>query len=695
MIRMTPQETTTYLQRNDSMTPAVRLAIACCLSLICLVPCSSAGYAQQWTAPTPEELSMTSQPEVPGAPAVYLFREEITDDRLHMWSKYVRLKVLSEAGKEYANVELTQYSSSGHGGYTVNGIAGRTIHPDGTIIPFTGKPMEKLVEKTQGFKEMAKVFTLPDVAVGSIIEYRYQLRYDDNYFFSPDWFVQSELYTRKAHYLWRPTDQQLVSKGEKGEQLTSSIAWTPILPKEFSVKASTTANTSATGNQQKVLELNVHDVSPAPHEEYMPPIGSLSYRVLFYYSPYRSTEEYWKNEGKGWAKTQDKFIGPDKKVKEAVNDLVAPGDTADQKLRKIYAAVMKLDNTAYSRDRSASEDKALGLGEPKSTDDIWERKRGSDNQMAQLFVAMARAAGMKAYVMTVTNRDRNMFVPGYLSLSQLDDTIAIVVIDGKEEFFDPGQRYCSYGHLAWKHTMASGLRQTDGGSEISSTPGEPYTASRIQRVANLNLDEHGEVTGTVKMTWIGDPALSWRHTYLKGDMEGLKRDLRSSVERLMPSGMDVQVSGIENIENYEQPLIVEYVVKGPIASSTGKRLLVPADIFEVNAKPTFLHEKREEPIFFNYAHMVQDAVRVNYPASLAVESEPVSESFPMQKRAVYMLKTENTPTSFTVRREFDLGTIGFKQEDYPDLRAFYRKLETKDQEPVVLKLAPSPASASN
>src|SRR5579864_663240 len=92
-------------------------------------------HADQWTAPTPEELSMTSQPEVPGAAAVYLFREEKTEDDLHMFSIYVRLKVLTEKGKEYANVELPY--AAGEGGISINDIAGRTIHPDGKIIPFT------------------------------------------------------------------------------------------------------------------------------------------------------------------------------------------------------------------------------------------------------------------------------------------------------------------------------------------------------------------------------------------------------------------------------------------------------------------------------------------------------------------------------------------------------------------------------
>ena len=66
-----------------------------------------------------------------------------------MFSTYVRLKVLTESGKKYANVELGYASSNDNGSISVDDIEGRTIHPDGTIIPFTGKPYEKLIEKTR------------------------------------------------------------------------------------------------------------------------------------------------------------------------------------------------------------------------------------------------------------------------------------------------------------------------------------------------------------------------------------------------------------------------------------------------------------------------------------------------------------------------------------------------------------------
>ena len=70
---------------------------------------------------------MTSQPQVPGAAAVYLYREETTDDQLHMFSIYVRLKVLTEKGKEFGNVELSYANEKDGGGYTVNDIV-RTYH---------------------------------------------------------------------------------------------------------------------------------------------------------------------------------------------------------------------------------------------------------------------------------------------------------------------------------------------------------------------------------------------------------------------------------------------------------------------------------------------------------------------------------------------------------------------------------------
>jgi hypothetical protein len=307
---------------------------------------------------------------------------------------------------------------------------------------------------------------------------------------------------------------------------------------------------------------------------------------------------------------------------------------------------------------------------------------------------MARAAGMKAYVMVVTNRDRHIFLPSYFSLGQFDDDIAIVNVDGKEVSFDPGSRYCAYGHLAWKHTQAGGMRQSDSGATLEQSAAESYLSSSVQRVANLDMDEHGVVTGTVKLTYTGAPALYWRQLALGGDTTTLERGLRQRMEHIAPAGLEIQDVTLQKVTEYEQPLTAFFKVHGNIGSSTGKRMLLPGNFFEANTKPIFSHEKREVAIDFDYPSITQDAVRINFPRTLAVEAIPASDALVYLKDASYSLRTESTPTSVTFRRQMAMASYLFLANEYPALRSFYGRLETKDQESVVLKVTENAKTAS-
>jgi hypothetical protein len=149
-----------------------RIFICLCLMLVTYVP----AFASSWTQPTPEELKMTSDPAAPDAPAVYLYREETVNDKQHSHTLYVRIKILTEKGKEeFSEIEVPY--EKGESGVNVGNVQGRTIEPDGTVVPFTGKPYNKELVKGSGVTVMAKVFSLPDVRVGSIVEYRYLITY--------------------------------------------------------------------------------------------------------------------------------------------------------------------------------------------------------------------------------------------------------------------------------------------------------------------------------------------------------------------------------------------------------------------------------------------------------------------------------------------------------------------------------------
>ena len=109
-------------------------------------------------------------------------------------SFYARIKVLTEKGKELATVETPYLNDK----TPITDIKARTIHADGTVIPLVGKPEDLLTAKITArngdkLDFERKVFNLPSVEVGSILEYSYQVRYDDKYVSSPKWFEPADI----------------------------------------------------------------------------------------------------------------------------------------------------------------------------------------------------------------------------------------------------------------------------------------------------------------------------------------------------------------------------------------------------------------------------------------------------------------------------------------------------------------------
>ena len=155
-----------------------------------------------WPPIKPEELKMTGVPEAPGAPAVILYRQVNREDKLFGSKEhvYVRIKVLTEDGRKYADVEIPSLQ----GRYDISSVRGRTVHIDGTVIPFNGKVYDRTILKSKGFSYLAKMLVMPDVQVGSAIEYEYYIDYQDRYFYQEEWVLSDALFTREAKFSFTP-----------------------------------------------------------------------------------------------------------------------------------------------------------------------------------------------------------------------------------------------------------------------------------------------------------------------------------------------------------------------------------------------------------------------------------------------------------------------------------------------------------
>lgn len=639
------------------------------IALICLCPFSAFAF-EQWQQPTADELKMTSDSAAPDAPAVYLYREEVSDDRMHMHSLYVRIKILTEKGKSYADVEIPYESHN----FAITDVQGRTIHSDGSIVPFTGKPYDKLLVKSKTKRYSAKVFSMPAVEVGSILEYKYKLRYDDNVFLSPEWDVQQALYVHKAHFRFMPASTSLTLVNERGSAANYLLHWDN-LPKGSSIK-----------NVGDHYELDVHDIPAEPDEDFMPPLRTFNYRVFFYYSPFTNGVEFWKAEGKYWSKKMDHFANPSAALASAAAQITAGADTQEKKLSKLYDAVMALDNTDFTRKQSEQERKANGVKEAKNAEDIWKQKRGSSDEIALLFLAMVRASGMKAFAMQVVNRNNDLFNVNILSSNQLDDVLVIVNVDGKERWFDPGSKFCKFGQLHWKHTWAGGLRQTDQGPILGPAPEPSYPDNQERRTAILTMDDSGEIHGTVILTMGGSIALRWRQTILRNDEEEARQDLEKELNEIVPAGLKVTIKGFTNKDSSETPLIATGEIKGNAGSMTQTRSFFPIEVFEARNVSSFVNQpKRQSPIDLRYPYIEADQVTVTLPASWSIESAPKPTVIPYPNMAQMKLDSKVSGNTVMLTRVFALGNTLYKAEEYADVHTFYEKVNTADQQQLVLK----------
>jgi hypothetical protein len=650
-----------------------------CLSSALMLPRLSLA---QFQTPTKEELQMTEDPKASGAAAVYLNFEETTDDPLHYHQVYARIKVLLEKGKELATVELPYL----RGDTKVTDIKGRTIHPDGTIIPLTGKPEDLLVSKAGDKTIGRRVFTLPSVEVGSILEYTYQLRYDDNHYSSPFWRLQKEYFVHKEHYAFTPfkgflkgsqnaTSHYLIdAKGNK----VNSLIWWSLLPNGGKI------DQDAFGK----FTIDLTDIPAVPDEDYMPPISSFLFHVFFYYKSEFNSVDFWVTEAKSWSKEVDHFAEPSKPIKEATAQIVSSSDSDIDKAKKLYKVVQQLDNTDFSRKKGSSELKQLHIKVAKRAEDTWAQRSGNSRDITLLYLAMLRAVGLTAYDMRVVDREQGIFAPLYLEFDQLDDDLVILSTGGKEIVLDPGEKMCPFQVVHWRHSGAGGIRESADGRAASVTPEQLYTNNSLQRLGDVTLDEHGAIiTGTLNFVMTGQEALYWRQQALLNDEDEVKKHFDRTLQNQVPEGVEAHVDHFLGLDDPDAKLTAIVKAQGLLGSATSKRLLLPGFFFESRAHRPFVdREKRIEPIDMHYADRVTDQVVYHIPAGLTVEGAPQDNKIPWANQAALTVKTITESGKVTVIRSFARGFTFLKPDQYQDLRAFYQKVAASDQQQLVLAL---------
>jgi transglutaminase-like putative cysteine protease len=627
------------------------------LAGICSPPRLHAQFQEPaFQEPTRDELQMTADPKAPGAAAVYLYREDVTDKMARTRSFYERIKVLTEKGKELATVQLP-YDPA----YEKVDVVGRTIHADGTALPLVDKPSDIVNVKTKGFELDTLIFTLPGVEVGSILEYRVTVK-TPRFPEEPTWMIQQDYFVHKAHYSYKTV-----------KLLMPSFA-------------------SVIGSDAKVVEdgkglytLDLTDVPALPNYDWMPPLNTIQWRVRFFHSVYPTPQLFWDQAGRSWAIFVNEFTKTTGSLKSAAAGMVAPSDSETEKAQKIYAAVMKLENTDFTREKSHVERKKEKIKDIHNAQDVWRDQSGSSDEIALLYVALCRAAGLDVDPMRIVDRSRAIFDPGLMSARQMDDYIAVGKLDGKEVFLDPGEKMCPFGMLHWKHTLTSGFRPAANGAAIVRTPTGDDKSTSLDRVADLTIDETGNVQGSVRVILSGQNALRWRQAAILSDEAEVKKKFNEWMSEYLPEGVQGDFDHFLGLDQYDSNLLGMVRVSGSLGTVTGKHMFLPGLFFESKARHPFVaEEKRTISVDVEYARTESDDVTYRLPAAYKMESGPQPTSVEWPSHARLAIATALDGDGVNVTRSLASSYAIVDPKDYEKLHEFYQKLATVDQQQIVL-----------
>jgi Domain of Unknown Function with PDB structure (DUF3857)/Transglutaminase-like superfamily len=630
--------------------------------------------AEDWLPISAEELKMTSEPLAPAAAAIILYQQTDRDDNSPAEIHYTRIKILTEEGLKFADVELPYNKNTEF----IRVIGARVVNPDGKVTEFNGTVYEKPIIQGAGMKLLAKSFTLANVHVGSIIEYRYKHGLPDGFVFDSKWILSQELFIKHASYSLN---------AYRGLRLTFTC---PLgLPEE-------SVGPTVVGGK---VRLETRNVPAFVSEEYMPPKDAIRSRVEFIYlseydlAPEKDSEVYWHKYAQKAYSFVDSFTDKPRAMKAAVAQIVAPDDSPDLKLKKIYARVQQMRNLGYETDKSKDEKDRDKIKRNKDADDVWSRGYGESNQLTLLFLALVRAAGIDADAVLVSTRDTHFFNVRTMNPSQLNSYVVLVRINGKELYLDPGIAFAPFGMLPWSETAVVGMKLDKNGGNWISTPLTEPKQSRVERLARVKLTPDGTLDGTVTVTYTGQEALWRRQEEMHEDDTEKKQFLENQIKADVPVGIEVELTNRPEWNSASMSLVAEYKIRAPgWAATAGQRALLPVGLFGAQAKNAFVHAARVHPVYFNFPYQTADDIVIELPDEYRVSTLPKPRV--LDKSALmYSQSTDDKDGGLHLRRDLSVHLTLVKSDHLGALQEFFQGVRSGDEEQIILTAARKTATA--
>ncbi|QXP61216.1 DUF3857 domain-containing protein [Olleya sp. HaHaR_3_96] len=644
-----------------------------------------------------EELKQAVHPIEKEANAAVLYKEqeiffEFIHDQGFVQKNVIfeRIKIYNKEGLERASKVIRLYNESNLTEQTVTSLKAYTYNlENGKIVKEKLKSNGVFDEETNQYWKTKK-FTMPNVNIGSVIEYRYiiestflqvdkinfqeeipvnKLKFE---FRAPEYFNYTKHLNLKAKFLpkvYESTSSReilmsYVKKPEPGSHREAHSKSRKVVSKQNVIE-----------NIMRVEEKNI----PALKDE--PFVDNLTnYRsgLKLEYAYYKGIDGNIESYATNWDRVtttiyqSEDFGGQLNKnnyFEDDINKLVSSAKTNSEKINLIFNHVKsKVKVNGY-----------VGYMSEKGVKQAYKEGSGNVADINLMLVEMLRHSGVNANPVLISTKDNG--VPFFPTRSGFNYVIcavegpdSILLLDASTLFTKP--------NIIPQHVInwQGRLIREDGSSTWIGL--NPSMLSKDIVSASVKINQDLSMEGKLRKVLTAYQALNYRNSKAGLTNESLVQNIEKDHAGLIVSNLEVK-----NIKDIYKPIMQSYdfTLDGAVEDIGGNLYISPL-LFLTNVENPFTQNTRNYPIDFIYPRSDKYIINMDIPEGYQLESLPESEAIKFNSDALaFSYLTKQIGDKIQIVVNLNINNTYILPSDYTNFKEFYKIMTNKNSEKIVLK----------
>ncbi|OXA82449.1 protein of unknown function [Flavobacterium aquidurense] len=639
---------------------------------------ASKGTAQNYELGkvTIAELQEKSNAKDTAAPAAILFKKGRTfftyteGKGLVVNNVYeFRIKIYKKEGLKWANQKVSYYV-----GYenlnddTVNFSNAATYNlENGEIVKTKLNSEGSFKNKINKYWNEATI-TLPNVKVGSIIEFKYILK-SENIVRLPDFDFQ---YNIPVNYFEYKTE----------------------IPEFFIYKSLVVGNLKVETNAELVLSSQIFvngykqinsfytskDIPALNEERFIDNInnykGAIQNELEKERYPDKPVVNYTKTwEGVATSIYKSKDFGDELKQKDYfsvdLKNILQKTDSKKERLNLIFQFVQNRMN--WNGKRSYFVDKGVKKA--------YEERSGNVAEINFILISMLKAAGIEASPVLASTVENG--IPVFPNRTVFNYVIGAAEIDGQKILLDAANKFTTpnilpLSLLNWKGRL---IKEDGSSQEVDLIP---KVASKENYTITASIKpEVGEIDGKLRIKKTDYEALRFREVNSNNNESSYLEKLENDLGKI-----EIEDYKIENKTGDLSKSVQEefnFKARNSYDFIGGKIFLRPILFFTDVTNP-FKQEKRQMPVYFGYPNQKTYNLFLDIPDGFVVESLPKPMRIVTENRdASYTMNMIAEENKIHVQVTKEINKYVFATDDYNMLKEFFQNIIASQNEKIVLK----------